>query len=168
MDRTPTSPRLSSQERVRAALAAHGLNDVPMREFAESTATAIDAAAAIGTTVERIVKSLVFATGEQPVLVLASGTNRVDLTKLAALVGAPLRRANADQVRTWTGYAIGGVPPVGHIQPLSTYLDEDLLRYEQVWAAAGTPNAVFAIDPNVLARITGSRVAQLAEMPKPR
>lgn len=164
MDRTPTSPRSSSQERVRAALAAHGLSDVPMREFAESTATAIDAAAAIGTTVERIVKSLVFAAGDQPVLVLASGPNRVDLTKLAALVGAPLRRANADQVRAWTSFAIGGVPPVGHSQQLRTYLDEDLLRYDQVWAAAGTPNAVFAIDPRVLVRISGARVAQLAEV----
>jgi prolyl-tRNA editing enzyme YbaK/EbsC (Cys-tRNA(Pro) deacylase) len=166
MDRTPTSPRLSSRDRVQAALAAHGLADVPMREFGESTATAVDAAAAIGTTVERIVKSLVFAARDRPVLVLASGPNRVDLTKLAALVGAPLRRANADQVRTWTGFAIGGVPPVGHSEQLSTYLDEDLLRYEQVWAAAGTPNAVFAIDPKVLVRITGARVAQLAEEAK--
>ena len=147
---------------MRAALAAHGLDAVPVREFAESTATAVDAAAAIGTTVERIVKSLVFAAGEQPVLVLASGPNRVDLTKLAELVGGPLRRASADQVRTWTGFAIGGVPPVGHSQKLSTYLDEDLLRYEEVWAAAGTPNAVFAIDPSVLARITGARIARLA------
>jgi prolyl-tRNA editing enzyme YbaK/EbsC (Cys-tRNA(Pro) deacylase) len=163
MDRTPTSPRLSSHERVRAALAAHGLDDLPMREFAESTATALDAAAAIGTTVERIVKSLVFAAGEQPVLVLASGPNRVDLTKLAALVGAPLRRASADQVRTWTGFAIGGVPPVGHIQRLQTYLDRDLLQYAEVWAAAGTPNTVFAIDPRLLVRITAAQVAQLAE-----
>lgn len=163
MDRTPASPRLSSRERVRLALAAHGLEDVPTREFAESTATALEAAAAIGTTVERIVKSLVFAAGDQPVLVLASGPNRVDLAKLAALVGAPLRRANAEQVREWTGFAIGGVAPVGHAQHLSTYLDEDLLQYEQVWAAAGTPNAVFAIDPNVLVRITAAKVAPLAE-----
>jgi prolyl-tRNA editing enzyme YbaK/EbsC (Cys-tRNA(Pro) deacylase) len=163
MDRSPTSSRSSSRERVLAALAAEGLSEVPLREFAESTATAVDAAAAIGTTVERIVKSLVFAAGDQPVMVLASGPNRVDTTKLADLVGQPIRRANADQVRQWTGFAIGGVPPLGHATRLETYVDQDLLQFDVVWAAAGTPNAVFAIDPNVLVRITGARVVEVAQ-----
>jgi len=163
MDRTPSVSRLSSQERVRAALAAYGFGDVPIREFAESTATALEAAAAIGTTVERIVKSLIFAAGDQPVLVLASGPNRVDLEKVGKLVGAKLRRATADEVRGWTGFAIGGVPPVGHTQRVNTFLDEDLLRYDVVWAAAGTPNAVFAIQPNELVRITDAQVAEVAQ-----
>ena len=163
MDSTPASARLSSRERVRAALAVHGLADAPVREFSESTATAVDAATAIGTTVERIVKSLVFVAGEQPVLVLASGPNRVDTDKLARLVGQPIRRANADQVRTWTGFAIGGVPPLGHSQSLTTFLDQDLLGYDEVWAAAGTPNAVFAIHPNELVRVAQAQVADVAE-----
>jgi prolyl-tRNA editing enzyme YbaK/EbsC (Cys-tRNA(Pro) deacylase) len=162
-DRTPTGSRASSQERVRAALAAHGLSDVPLREFPESTATAVDAAAAIGTSVERIVKSLVFASGDQPVLVLASGPNRVDTAKVAELLGAPIARANADQVRAWTGFAIGGVPPLGHATPVQTLMDQDLLQFDLVWAAAGTPNTVFAIDPAELVRITGAQVVEVAE-----
>lgn len=165
MDRTPTAPRQTSRERVRAALAAHGLVDLPHKEFAESTATAVDAAAAIGTTVERIVKSLVFNAGQDPILVLASGPNRVDTDKLAALLGVPIRRANADQVRQRTGFAIGGVPPLGHLEPLQTFIDRDLLQYDQVWASAGTPNSVFAIDPNTLAGITGAHVVEVAQSP---
>src|SRR3979411_3303370 len=103
-------------ERVRASLAAHGLEHLSVREFAESTATAADAAAAIGTTVGRIVKSLVFMAGEQPVLVLTSGPNRVDTQKVSSLMGHSIERANADQVRQLTGYAVGGVPPVGQRQ----------------------------------------------------
>jgi prolyl-tRNA editing enzyme YbaK/EbsC (Cys-tRNA(Pro) deacylase) len=161
MDRTPTPPR--AEARVLAALAAQGLTDVPVKEFSESTATAVDAALAIGTSVERIVKSLVFAAGDRPVLVLASGPNRVDVHKLGRLVGASVGRANASQVREWTGFAIGGVPPLGHSIPIDTYLDQDLLQYERVWAALGTPNTVFAIDPTELVRITGARVAEVAQ-----
>jgi prolyl-tRNA editing enzyme YbaK/EbsC (Cys-tRNA(Pro) deacylase) len=164
MDRTPTSPRLSSRERVLAALAACGFENVTVREFAESTATAVDAAAAIGTTVERIVKSLVFAVGDRPILVLASGPNRVDLRKLEQHVGEPIGRANAARVREWTGFAIGGVPPLGHPMEIDTYVDEDLLGFDEVWAAAGTPNAVFAIDPAELVRITRGKVVDLAEV----
>ena len=149
---------LSSIERVRASLAEHGLDHLTVREFAASTATASDAAAAIGTTVGRIVKSLVFMAGEQPVLVLASGPNRVDVVKVGQLVGTPIKRANADQVRALTGFAIGGVPPVGHVQTLTTFVDRDLLQYDEVWAAAGTPNAVFAIAPTELVRIANGRV----------
>lgn len=134
-----------------------------MREFSESTATAAAAAAAIGVRVEQIVKSLVFMAGEQPILVLASGPNRVDVHKVGALAGQPITRANADQVRQFTGFAIGGVPPVGHAQRLATYVDRDLLQYEEVWAAAGTPNRVFAIAPTDLVRITDGTVDDVVQ-----
>jgi prolyl-tRNA editing enzyme YbaK/EbsC (Cys-tRNA(Pro) deacylase) len=145
-------------ERVRAALATHGLEHLTLREFAESTATAADAAAAIGTTVGRIVKSLVFMAGDQPVLVLTSGPNRVDTNKVYAALGKPIVRANADQVRQLTGFAVGGVPPIGHTQPLTTLVDRDLLQYDEVWAAAGTPNMVFSISPVDLVRISNGLV----------
>jgi prolyl-tRNA editing enzyme YbaK/EbsC (Cys-tRNA(Pro) deacylase) len=157
------SPRVSAVSRVTAALAAHGLENLPMREFDERTATAADAAAAIGTTVGRIVKSLVFLAGERPILVLASGPNRVDVDKVGRLVGQPITRANADRVRQVTGFSIGGVPPVGHVQPLTTYVDQDLLQYDAVWAAAGTPNAVFCIPPSDLVRITAGKVDDVAQ-----
>jgi prolyl-tRNA editing enzyme YbaK/EbsC (Cys-tRNA(Pro) deacylase) len=163
MDRTPTRPRQGPIERVRAALAEHGLGDVAVREFPEGTATAAAAAAAIGTIVERIVKSLVFMAGDRPVIVLASGPNRVDTTKLAELTGAKITRANADQVRQATSFAIGGVPPVAHPEPLVTYCDRDLLQYDQVWAAAGTPNTVFPMDPRTLVRMTRAEVVDIAE-----
>ncbi|MCA1645045.1 MAG: YbaK/EbsC family protein [Chloroflexi bacterium] len=143
---------------MRASLAAHGFAEPNVREFAASTATAGDAATAIGTTVGRIVKSLVFMAGHQPLLVLASGPNRVDLDKLSRLLGKPITRANADQVRTLTGFAIGGVPPVGHAQRLTTFVDRDLLHYDEVWAAAGTPHMVFSIAPHDLVRITDGLV----------
>jgi prolyl-tRNA editing enzyme YbaK/EbsC (Cys-tRNA(Pro) deacylase) len=149
---------LGSIERVRASLAERGLDHLTVREFAASTATASDAAAAIGTTVGRIVKSLVFMAADQPVLVLASSPNRVDVAKVSQLLGKPITRANADQVRALTGFAIGGVPPVGHAQRLTTLVDRDLLQYDQVWAAAGTPNAVFAIAPTDLVRIADGLV----------
>lgn len=95
-------------------------------------------------------------------LALVSGANRLDTQKLAALTGALVRRADADLVRTATGFSIGGVPPIGHATALQTFLDEDLLRFDRVWAAAGTPNAVFPLTPRELARITGARVADLA------
>jgi prolyl-tRNA editing enzyme YbaK/EbsC (Cys-tRNA(Pro) deacylase) len=157
--------RDSSVERVRVALAEMGIADVQVREFDHSTATAADAAAAIGTAVERIVKSLVFMAGEEPVMVLASGPNRVDTGKVGQLVGRSITRANADQVRTFTGFAIGGVPPVGHASAIQTLVDRDLLQHDEVWAAAGTPNTVFPIDPQVLVRITGGRVEDVAQSP---
>jgi prolyl-tRNA editing enzyme YbaK/EbsC (Cys-tRNA(Pro) deacylase) len=156
MPQQPVS--LSSVERVRASLAAYGLADLRVREFAESTATASDAAAAIGTAVGRIVKSLVFMAGAEPVLVLASGPNRVDVEKVSRLLGKPVTRPDADQVRALTGFAIGGVPPVGHAQRLATLVDRDLLQYDEVWAAAGTPRSVFSISPNDLVRITDGLV----------
>ena len=151
----------ASVQRVADALAQLGIQ-AEITEFAESTRTAEEAAAAINSTLGQIVKSLVFLAGEQPVLALVSGANRVDTEQLAEIADGPITRANADIVREATGFSIGGVPPIGHTTPLPTYLDRDLLQYELVWAAAGTPNAVFPIAPDELQRIAGATVADLA------
>jgi Cys-tRNA(Pro) deacylase len=148
-------------QRVIAALAAAGI-DVEIVEFAESTRTAEEAARAIGTTVGRIVKSLVFVAGDDQVLALVSGSNRLDTARLAERIGCPVRRAGADEVRSATGFAIGGVPPLGHAAALPVYIDRDLMAYDVVYAAAGTPNAVFPIAPPDLARVTAGTVMDLA------
>jgi Cys-tRNA(Pro) deacylase len=148
-------------ERVIAALRAAGV-EAEVTEFGQSTRTAEEAAAAVGATVGQIVKSLVFLAGDAPVLALVSGANRADTERLAAAAGANIRRADADAVRAATGYSIGGVPPIGHATPLRTFLDADLMRYDTIWAAAGTPNAVFPIAPAELERITGAEVVDLA------
>ncbi|MGZ6392359.1 MAG: YbaK/EbsC family protein [Ktedonobacterales bacterium] len=147
--------------RVVDALEAAGIQ-TQVKEFAESTRTAEDAAAAIGCTVGQIVKSLIFLAGETPILALVSGANQADTFRLAQIAGAPITRANAAIVRESTGYAIGGVPPLAHATPLPTYLDRDLLQYDVIWAAAGTPNAVFRITPGDLERITGAEPVDLA------
>lgn len=148
-------------ERVVAALRAAGVTS-EITEFAESTRTAEEAAAAVGCTVGQIVKSLVFLADGTSVLALVSGANRLDTAKLAAATGARITRADADAVRAATGFSIGGVPPVAHATSLATYLDRDLTQYEVVWAAAGTPNAVFPIAPAELARIASAQVIDLA------
>ena len=148
-------------ERVAAVLAELGIANASIREFPESTATAADAAAAIGTQVERIVKSLVFMAGDAPILVLVSGSNRVDTSRLEQLTGNKVRRANADEVRAATGFPIGGVPPVGHTTAMPTYVDADLLNYDEVWASAGSPKSVFAIDPATLIGITRGKLADI-------
>jgi prolyl-tRNA editing enzyme YbaK/EbsC (Cys-tRNA(Pro) deacylase) len=132
-------------------------------ELPESTHSAAEAAQAIGCRVEQIAKSLVFRgrSTNQPILAIVSGGNRVDEEKLAVLVAEPVAKANADYVRQRTGYAIGGVPPVGHVQSLTCVVDEDLLQYEQIWAAAGTPRAVFRLTPADLQRITDGRVVSV-------
>jgi Cys-tRNA(Pro) deacylase len=134
-----------------------GLN-IDIKEFQATTRTAEDAAAAIGCTVAQIVKSLLFAVDGQPVMALVSGTNRLDEKKLAALCGVgkkKVKRASADIVREATGFAIGGVPPFGHISKLPVYIDQDFWQFNVIWAAAGTPNTVFAITPAELNRVTG-------------
>ena len=150
----------ASAQRVQDALAQHGLG-LEVREFAASTRTAADAAAAIGCTVAQIAKSILFRAtkSNRPVLVVASGVNRVDEKKVAALVGEPLGKADADFVRDRTGFVIGGVPPVGHAEKVTTFVDEDLLVLPELWAAAGTPNAVFRLTPADLVWITGATVA---------
>lgn len=151
----------SAQDRVRAALRAAGVS-TEVQEFAVSTRTAEEAASAVGTTVGQIVKSLVFVAGEQPVLALVSGSNQLDVTKLAALTGAPVRKADANFVRDVTSFSIGGVPPIGFPSPIPTWVDRDLLEYGDIWAAAGTPRHVFKITPAELVRLTSGIVADLS------
>jgi prolyl-tRNA editing enzyme YbaK/EbsC (Cys-tRNA(Pro) deacylase) len=131
---------------------------VDVREMESTTHTAEDAAAAVGCPVGAIVKSLVFLVGGEPLIVLASGPNRVDTAVLGAALGAELRMADAKTVKSVTGYSIGGVPPFGHTSALRTVMDEDLLGYPQVWAAAGAATAVFPIGPAELANIAAARV----------
>ena len=145
--------KLSAKARhVQGTLRALGL-DAHVVKLAESTRTATEAASAVGCTVGQIVKSLVFRAGEGPVLVLASGTNFVDEERLSSVVGTPIKRARADFVRQHTGYSIGGVAPVGHPRPIPTIVDENLLQYNEVWAAAGGPFTVFACSPDFLATL---------------
>lgn len=152
--------QISAPARVQAALAAAGV-DTRIEEFPSSTRTAQEAAATVGTSVGQIVKSLVFLAGDSPVVALVSGLNRLDTQRLAALRGAAIGKADADAVREVTGYSIGGVPPIGYPAPIPTYIDRDLLQYDVVWAAAGTPRHVFPIAPQELVRITGGSVADL-------
>jgi prolyl-tRNA editing enzyme YbaK/EbsC (Cys-tRNA(Pro) deacylase) len=126
------------------------------REFPEGTRTAQDAAAAIGCSVGQIVKSLVFVRGDEPVLVLCSGANTVDAQRLG------LAKADADLVRRATGFAIGGVPPYGHPAPLETLIDEDLMGYEEIWAAAGTPRSVFPLTPAELLERSDGTLARVS------
>lgn len=148
-----------SAQKVQDALKQRGLLQ-KVRELPQTTRTAQDAARAIGCRVEQIAKSLVFRGKhtKKPVLVIASGANRVNEKKMAEMVAEPLEKADADFVREKTGFVIGGVPPVGHLEQLLTFIDEDLLQYEEIWAAAGNPNAVFPLTPAELVKITGGRV----------
>ena len=131
-------------------------------EFDAGTRTAEDAATAIGCKVAQIAKSLVFrAASERPVLVVASGVHRVDEKTISALVGEPIARADADFVREATGFAIGGVPPVGHRMAPVALIDKSLMAFEKIWAAAGTPNAVFRLTPTELVQLTGGTVAMV-------
>jgi Cys-tRNA(Pro) deacylase len=151
-----------SARRVQAVLDQHQLH-LTVVELPASTRTAQEAADAVGCDVRQIIKSLVFKTKHtaRPILVIASGGNRVDEKIIAGLTGEKIGKADADFVRQQTGFVIGGVPPVGHAQPIETYIDQDLLAYEFLWAAAGTPNAVFRLTPQELLRIVNGRVAAI-------
>jgi prolyl-tRNA editing enzyme YbaK/EbsC (Cys-tRNA(Pro) deacylase) len=152
----------SSAVRVQQALVAAGFpNRVVL--FDHPTRTAADAAAALGCAVGQIAKSLVFrrAGDHQPVLVIASGAHRVDEHKLGEALGTPIEKADADYVRQTTGFAIGGIAPIGHRQPIETLLDPALLEHAEIWAAAGHPNTVFRLTPEELVRMTGGRVVPL-------
>jgi Cys-tRNA(Pro) deacylase len=152
-------------DRVVAAAAASGLA-IEIRRFPEGTRTAADAARAVGCEVAQIVKSLVFIADDRPVVALVSGANRVDLDKLAAAAGATsARRADGDEARAATGFAIGGVPPFGHASATTILVDRDLERHEVVWAAAGLPDAVFEVRPADLVRVSGGTVSDLAAAP---
>lgn len=157
-------PLKDGARRVRAALAARGF-DFEVREFPAGTRTSAEAAAAIGCGLGQIAKSLVFRgrRSGRPVLVIASGANRVDEKAVGALIGERIGRADAAFVRETTGFAIGGVPPVGHRAPLLTLIDRDLLGFEEIWAAAGTPNAVFRLRPQDLVALTGAQLAEVKQ-----
>jgi prolyl-tRNA editing enzyme YbaK/EbsC (Cys-tRNA(Pro) deacylase) len=157
-----TLPLSASAQKVQAALAARGFA-LPVVELPQSTRTSAEAAAAVGCSVGQIAKSLIFraAKSDRPVLVLTSGANRVSESAVAALVGEPLAKADADYVRARTGFVIGGVPPVGHSEPIITFVDEDLLQFTEIWAAAGTPNAVFRLTPEELVGLTGGKATKV-------
>lgn len=152
-----------SAERVQSALDAIGL-ELQVRELPASTRTAEQAARAVGCQVGQIAKSLVFRAQQsgKAVMVIASGANRVDEARVAELLGEPVKMADPDFVRRTTGFAIGGVAPVGLQTSFPIFIDEDLKQYRQLWAAAGTPQAVFPIDPDSLVRATGGQVARIA------
>jgi prolyl-tRNA editing enzyme YbaK/EbsC (Cys-tRNA(Pro) deacylase) len=149
--------------RIQELLAARGY-DCEVVEFAETTRSSADAAAAIGCAVAQIAKSLVFRAkpSGRPVLVIASGANRVDEKAVAAALGEALGKADAQFVRDRTGFAIGGVAPIGHATPPVTFIDEDLFRHDAIWAAAGTPFSVFRLTPAQLVEMTGGQVLKLA------
>jgi prolyl-tRNA editing enzyme YbaK/EbsC (Cys-tRNA(Pro) deacylase) len=157
-------PLKESAKRVQAALAARGFA-FEVREFPAGTRTSAEAAAAIGCAVGQIAKSLVFRAREsgRPVLVIASGANRVDEKAVGALLGEKIGRAEPNFVRAATGFAIGGVPPVGHREAPVTLIDRDLLAFQEIWAAAGTPNAVFRLKPEDLVAMTGGRIADVKQ-----
>lgn len=159
-----TSPLTASAQRVQDALAAKGL-DCRIVEHASPSRTSAEAAALLGCDVAQIAKSLVFRRGDagsDAVLVVASGANRVDEAKVAAILGESIGRADAAFVRAVTGYAIGGIPPLGHASAMPILVDRDLTRHATVYAAGGTPNALFPIAPADLVRASGGSIADVA------
>lgn len=156
-----TDPLSSGAQRVQRALSVQGM-DCCVVEMAATTRTAKDAAAAIGCTVSQIAKSLVFrTTSGKPILVMASGTNRVNESQIGKILGEPIEKADADFVLRATGFAIGGVPPLGHSETIETLIDVDLMAFEAIWAAAGTPHAVFRLSPQDLQKLTKGRILQI-------
>lgn len=148
-----------SLKRVEAALEAAGID--PRVRRTELARTAADAARAVGCEVDQIAKSIIFRgeTSGKAILFLTAGGNRVDGDRAAALAGEPLGKADAALVRAQTGFAIGGVAPVGHLAPIRAFLDPRLAEFQEIWAAAGTPHHVFPIRPADLLRITGAQMA---------
>jgi Cys-tRNA(Pro) deacylase len=155
-------PLSASAQRVQDALAAAGIA-AQITEYAVPARTSAEAAHVLGCAVAQIAKSLVFRTSSgEPVLVIASGANRVDVAKVAAHVGATIDKADAAFVRECTGYAIGGIPPLGHARALTTLIDRDLVQYERIYAAGGTPHAMFPLTPAELVRVAGGVVADVS------
>ena len=151
-----------SAQKVQDVLKSLGFSN-QVTELQSTTRTSAEAAQAVGCRVEQIAKSIVFQ-GKQthrPILVIASGPNRVNEKKIAEFISEPLGKADADYVRKRTGFVIGGVPPIGHLEKLEIFIDEDLLQYEEIWTAAGNPNAVFMLTPSDLVKITGGRVVSI-------
>lgn len=148
-----------SAQKVQAELNRYGI-ELKVVEFSESTRTSQEAADAIGCELGQIAKSLIFKgkTSKKPVCIIASGANRVNEKKIKEIIGEKIEKADAAFVLEHTGYAIGGVPPVGHKSSIKPLIDEDLLKYREIWSAAGTPHAVFKLTPDDLLRITGGEV----------
>lgn len=170
-DSAPDRTNQPAIQRVREAAARKGV-ELDIRVFEQSTHTAAEAAAAVGAELGQIVKSLVFVAptddgGLEPILCLVSGQNRVDLARLAAVTGEPdIRRATAKEANDLTGFVIGGIPPFGHPKPIRVIMDPDLGRYPVVWAAAGTPTAVFPVPPASLRLLANAIVAPITEEPR--
>ena len=152
----------SSPQKVQDALKALGFTNQVV-ELQSTTRTSAEAAQAVGCTVEQIAKSIVFQGKEthKPILVIASGPNRVNEKSIEGFISEPLDKADASYVREHTGFVIGGVPPIGHLEKLEIFIDEDLLKYDEIWAAAGSPNAVFKLAPSELVKMTGGRVVSI-------
>jgi prolyl-tRNA editing enzyme YbaK/EbsC (Cys-tRNA(Pro) deacylase) len=152
----------SSAQKVQDALKALGFQNEVI-EHEQTTRTSAEAAQAVGCEVGQIAKSLIFKgrTSGKAILVIASGANRIDEKKLKALMGEKVEKPDADFVRAQTGFVIGGVPVVGHAQPLTTLIDEDLVKFDAIWGAAGTPNAVFKLTPDELVKMTGGQVTDV-------
>jgi len=152
-----------SAKRVQQAIQERGFQ-CDVLELSSSTRTAQEAADAAGCELRQIVKSLVFATAHtsEPILALVSGANRADEKLLAKAVGQPVVKATGEFVREYTGFAIGGVPPLGHTRPMRTFIDLDLMNLPVVWAAAGTPHAIFSVSPADLVEMTGGSVMKIA------
>jgi prolyl-tRNA editing enzyme YbaK/EbsC (Cys-tRNA(Pro) deacylase) len=154
---------LSSSAKKFQAILEDSNYDLQVIELPGSTRTAVEAAQAVGCQVGQIVKSLIFKAkrSQRPILVIASGNNRVNEKRIEARIGEPLGKADAEFVRAKTGFAIGGVPPLGHLEPPQTFIDQDLFQYEEIWAAAGTPHAVFRLTPQILRELTGGEVLMI-------
>jgi prolyl-tRNA editing enzyme YbaK/EbsC (Cys-tRNA(Pro) deacylase) len=157
-----SNPLSPSVQKVQDALKALGLANQVV-ELQSTTRTSADAAQAVGCRVEQIAKSIVLRAKQtdKPILVIASGPNRVNEKRIEEFISESLGKANADFVRKHTGFAIGGVPPIGHLEKLEIFIDEDLLKYEEIWAAAGSPHAVFKLTPSALVQMTGGRVISI-------
>jgi prolyl-tRNA editing enzyme YbaK/EbsC (Cys-tRNA(Pro) deacylase) len=156
------SPLSPSSQKVQDTLDSLGYH-CSVQESPVTTRTAADAAALVGCQVGQIVKSLIFKgeTTSKPILVLTSGANRVNERQISSYAAETIQRADPEFVRHVTGFAIGGVPPIGHLQPMETYIDEDLLQYSEIWAAAGTPNSLFKLTPQELEKMTAGRIVSV-------
>jgi prolyl-tRNA editing enzyme YbaK/EbsC (Cys-tRNA(Pro) deacylase) len=152
----------TSAKKVQDALVRLGVG-YKVVELLESTRTAEDAAQAVGCDVRQIIKSIIFKTRNSgmPILVLVSGSNRINELKIGTYLQEPVEKAKADFVREKTGYAIGGIPPIGFSISIQTFIDQDLMDLEVVWAAAGTPNAIFSINPKILPELTGGKIVDI-------
>lgn len=151
-----------SAEKVQSALNQFGF-ELNVVELSESTRTAQEAADTIGCQVSQIAKSLIFKckNSQKPLLIIASGTNRVNEKVIKQYIGEKLEKADADFVLEHTGFVIGGIPPIGHKNSITTLIDEDLMQYEEIWAAAGTPHAVFKLTPKILTEITQGSIVSI-------